>query len=133
MDTIVIEHRYSESEPGEINATLVDASQTAIPGSDVSSVLLTIWDVDSIGPAGSPTNGIINDRLDVDVLASNEIAIGEDGAYTLRFSPADHQIANPRKQVERHWVKLQFAYTTLPASFDGIVISRFEVWVDNLP
>jgi hypothetical protein len=123
--------RVNEGSTGQLTGTLVDATGTAVPITDVSMVLLSMIDLDSADLTVSPVQGILNDRLQADVTA--DIAIDADGRFTWVLQPEDNIIVNPRRQVERHRAIFTFFYGAVGSpAVSALARVECEIEVQNL-
>lgn len=105
-------YRVQEGSSLAIGGTVVDGSGTAVPGAQVSSATLTLYDVETLKPT-SPVDAVINSRDAVDLLAlsPNEIEISALGVFEIMLQAADNVIVTPRKQAERHRARVVFTFS----------------------
>lgn len=123
--------RRNELSTDVIQGVLKDSSLVVVPGSTVTACELTLWDVEAGPPVPtSPADRVINDRYAVDMIGTGEMTIDEAGAWTWFVDAADNQIVNPRRQIERHRVRLHFMWSADAVAAD--VYEHFEIEVVNL-
>lgn len=125
--------RVNEGSTGLLTGTLVDASGVAVPQADVSQILLSLFDLDSVDLTVSPTQGILNGRLQVDI--TDEVVVdATTGAFTWVLQPDDNVILNARRQVERHraLVTVSYGATGSPPGLPAQALVECEIEVLNL-
>lgn len=122
--------RCRELSSDRITGTLKDSTGAVVPGSAVTSCVLTLWDLESVDQTSSPAQGIINSRVAFDMLDSEEVTIGEAGLFVWYVAPEDNVIVNPRRQMERHRATLHFEWTG--EVFDGDINVEIEIEVENM-
>lgn len=105
--------RANELSSLTITATIVDSTQTAVPLSDISSATITLYDLETYQPTGSPIVGIINNRDAQDILNTNNVTIhATSGLLTWAVQPDDNPIVTPIRQIERHRAELHVVFTS---------------------
>ncbi len=120
--------RTNERSSRTVTFTLLDNLNVVVPLTGIDTASLTLYDMGTYVPAGSPVVGIINDRNDQDVKNTNNVTIhATSGLVTWLMQPADNIIVTVRRQIERHRAEFRFV-TTTGAELDY----QFEVEVVNL-
>lgn len=128
----LIRERFTEGSSGFIRAQLVDQAGEPVEVSSLVSATLTLWDMETGSANVSPTEGIINNRDDQDILGSgspsgdHNVTYEADGYFRWDLQPEDNVIVNPRRQVERHRALFIFAWS------GGQVPYEVEIEVVNL-
>jgi hypothetical protein len=118
--------RFNEGSSGVIEFDLEDEAGDPVPDSELDMATLTLWDLETGDLDGSPRVGIINGRDEQDINNVNHVAIDSDGHLVFTLQPEDNIIVTPRRQVERHLAKFEFAWAT------GHFTYLCEIDVDNL-
>lgn len=108
--------------------TLTDESGAVIPLANLSTAQLTLYDLETRDPAGSPATGVINSRDLQDVKNANNVTIhATNGTVTWSMQPADNPIVTDRRQVEIHRAEFRFVTT------GGAEVNRhYQIEVRNL-
>ena len=120
--------RANEQSSRTVTFTLLDNASLPVLFADVATAQLTLFDMDTYVPGGSPVTGIINTRDAQNVLNTNDVTIAAtSGLVTWSMQPEDNLIVTVRKQIERHRAEFRFV-TTSGAELDY----QFEVEVVNL-
>lgn len=132
MSRIPITQRYTEGEPGQITGTMLKPDGSVLPASEVRSVLLRVYDIETARGAGSPDVSVINGRDDEEVLGGLNFDMSESGVFTVYLDAADMAVVNSRRQVERHGVRLTVVYDVGSPEADGTLIQEFEIQVESL-
>ncbi len=85
----------NEGKSHQYTATLQDAAEVAIPSADLTTLTLTLYDVD--------TGDIINSRNAQDVLNTNNVTVhATSGLLTWILQPLDNVIVTSASHVEGH-------------------------------
>lgn len=117
--------RVNERSTKIIEFDILDENGDGVPAASLTDAELTLVDLDTFVPA-SPDTGVINSRLDQDVLNANNVTISSAGHVTWTMQAADNVVINTRRQVERHLAKFYFAWS------GGQFRYEFEIDVLNL-
>lgn len=80
----------NERQTASYTATFKDENDTTVPGGDLETLTLTLFDAD--------TGKILNSRQEQDVLNDNDVVINESGGLEWTVDPEDVRIVNPRTQ-----------------------------------
>lgn len=105
--------RFSERSSAQIAFDIKDANGAAVPASALSSAQLTLFDMDTYsGKASSPSEGIINNRLNQDVLNASNVTIDSNGHVVWSVQADDNVIVTSRRQIERHRAMFQFVWAS---------------------
>lgn len=119
--------RVNEGAGQQLTGSILDAAGAAVSAASITSARLTLYDVETYEPDGSPVAGIINARNAVELLAESPVGITlSDGAFAFTLEPADNIIVTPRRQVERHRAEFVFEYPS------GSSTMAIEIEVINL-
>jgi len=102
--------RVNQDSSGVIAGTVVDGAGAAVAGSRLTSVLFTLFDVETHNPDTSPVEGIINHHVGEEVLGASPSVVDEAGAYTIPLEPEDNPVLTPRRAIERHRAVLLFIW-----------------------
>jgi len=119
--TVLPEPVY-EGSTRKIQATLQDASGTAVPASSLASLTLTLFDV-ALG-------SIINSRNAQDVLNKNDVAVDGNGLLTWSMRTADNVIVDATLAAgayETHRAMFIWTYTSGGTTETTIHIIEFRV------
>jgi len=109
-----------------VTFTLVDNAGVVVPLTDIAQATLTLFDLETYDPIGSPLRGIINTRDDQNVKNANDVTIhATSGLVTWEMQGDDNPINIRRRQIERHRAEFRFV-TTSGAILDADAI-EFEV------
>jgi len=102
----------NEQSSRTVTFTLKDNTGTVIPLASIDTAQLTLYDMGTYVPAGSPGVGIINDRNLQDIKNDNNVTIhATSGLVTWSIQPEDNVIVTLRRQVERHRAEFRFVLT----------------------
>jgi hypothetical protein len=116
----------SEGSTRDVTFTLYDSAGVVVPLASITSAFLTLWDVDTYEPGGSPTVGIINGRESQNVKNANNVTIhSTSGLVTWTMQAADNPIVTARRQVERHRAKFRFVVGSAELNY------KFRIEVRN--
>jgi hypothetical protein len=108
--------RVNEGAEKAITVPLVGPDGVSVSFADLTAATVTLYDLDTYVPT-SPTDGIINSRVDQDILSSSPAELTEaDGGATFVLQPDDNIIVTERRQIERH--RAIFAFETDTAQFN---------------
>lgn len=119
--------RVNELSSFTITATILDQASQPVPLSDITVATLTLFDLETYNPSGSPIVGIINSRDAQDVLNANNVTIhATSGLLTWVMQPADNPIVTTRRQIERHRAELHVEFVS------GEFNAEWEIEVLNL-
>lgn len=114
----------------QANYPLTDSFGDIVPGSTVTLITVTLWDLDTGDLSTSPMTGIINSRYQQDITA--EVVMDELGNFRWTMAAEDNVIVTNRRQVERHRCTLHFEWTMASPEVDGETNVEFEIDVENL-
>jgi len=119
--------RANEASSKTVTFTIQNQDGTAVPLAELVAATLTLYDLETYVPNGSPVVGIINSRDDQDVLNANDVTIhATSGLLTWVMAPEDNVIVTAKRQMERH--RAEFHLVSVGGSFDF----EFEIEVVNL-
>lgn len=106
--------RVNQDSSGQITGTVLDAAGLAVAGSRVTSVLVTLWDLETYNADASPIAGIINGHQSEEVFAVSPsvLTIDEAGAFVWPLEPADNPIVTANQPIERHRAAFVFVFDT---------------------
>lgn len=107
-----------EKASAQYTATLKDQNTTPIPGGNLTSLTLTLYDV--------TTGTILNSRNAQDVLNKNNVTVDGNGLLTWLVQPADTAIVDPSRLGETHCALWTFVYNGWTGRH------RVEMYVRNL-
>lgn len=93
-----------ELTSGQYTAVLTDEEGVAIDGTILTTMVLTLYNLDS-------DLTIINSRNDQDVLNTNGVTIDASGNLTWTISPADNAIVNSAAAAERHVALFEYTWS----------------------
>lgn len=118
----------NEGSSKTVTFTLNDNAGLAVPLANISTAILTLYDVETYEPGVSPTVGIINGREEQDVKNANNVTIhATSGLVTWAMQDEDNPIVTIRRQVERHRALFRFEVST-----GARLEYEFEIEVKNL-
>ncbi len=101
--------RVNEGSSLTVTFTLKDNAGVVIPLSSLTTAELTLFDLLTYVPTGSPIIGIINDRHNQDVKNANNVTVhSTSGLVTWAVQPDDTIIVTSRRQLERHRARFRF-------------------------
>lgn len=129
---LIVRESYNRESTAKFKAQIVDQDDNPVDPDDLTAATLTLWDVETRNPNGSPAEGIINDRHEQDILGAgsplgdNNVEYLDDGYFQWNLQPEDNIIVNSKRQVERHWAIFTFAWV------GGQFIVRAEIEVANV-
>ncbi len=104
--------RVNEQSSKTVSFTLKDNTGTVIPLTAISTATLTLYDMGTYVPNGSPVVGIINGRDAQNVKNANNVTLhATSGLVTWSMQPADNEIVTSRRQIERHRAEFRFVLT----------------------
>lgn len=86
--------QMNERTSGVYTATIVDAAQQPVPGSNLEQLTLTLYDL--------VTKAVINSRNAQNVLNTNGVTVDGNGLLTWTIAPADNPIITAGKLLEAH-------------------------------
>ena len=86
------------------SATIRDAAGVAVPGTSLTTLLLTFYNADTMAGA------IVNSRDHQSVLNVNNVAVDGAGRLVWTMQPADLVIQNARRAYERHEALFEWTY-----------------------
>lgn len=84
-------------------ATIKDEAGTAIPGSALTALTLTLYSVHS--------GTIVNSRNDQNVLNANGVTVDEAGLLTWIMDPLDNQVLDTAFAYERHRALFEWTWS----------------------
>jgi hypothetical protein len=99
-DTTTISTAIAERTTRILSGTLLDETNTPIPGSSLTTATFTLYDLESLR--------VINSRTDVDIKAN----INGSGALSLELLPADNIIVRQPRPQEVHVALIEFTYSS---------------------
>ncbi len=110
--------RVNEGSSRTVSFTLKDGTGTAVPLSSLTTAQLTLYDVQTYVPAGSPVVGILNGRSAQDVINTNDVTVhATSGLVTWAMQPEDNVIVTSRRQVERHRARFRFVVSGVELNY----------------
>lgn len=123
--------RFNEDSTAGVEFDIVDETGTGVATASLTAAQLTLFDVDTYVPNGSPIVGIINSRDAQSILNAHNVTIVDQGSpgaahVTWQVQPEDNIIVTARRQVERH--RAMFRFTWVNGAFDY----EIEIEVVNL-
>jgi hypothetical protein len=87
-------YSVTERTSAEYTCTLQDEDSTAVPGSTLTALTLSLIDV--------ATGTVLNSRTAQNVLNANNVTVSELGVLVWALQPADNAIIDSRRATERH-------------------------------
>ncbi len=101
--------RVNEGSSKTISFILKDSSGAVVPLASLGTAELTLYDLQTYVPSGSPVVGILNDRNAQDVKNANNVTVhATTGLVTWAMQSEDNVIVTSRRQVERHRARFRF-------------------------
>lgn len=114
--------QFLERTSGLVTAVIVgNDGVTAIPGSTLTGLLLTLYAV-----RGNGTEEILNGRNQQNVLNANNATVDETGLFSWVVQPADTTIVETILRFERHLALLEWTWA------NGSGKEEFIINVENL-
>jgi hypothetical protein len=110
--------RIQKSTTARYTATLKDELGAVVPGSTLTALTLTVYDVD--------TSQILNARDAQDALNTNGVSVDEQGNLVWTIAPADTAIITASKSSERHRAVFAFSWGNGKRAWH-----RVDLQVDN--
>jgi hypothetical protein len=112
-----------ESSTARLTAIIEDETATAIPAASLQTLTLMLYDQTTQLASPGSTTAIINSRNRQNVLNINGCTIDSSGNLEMILTPADNQIVNSLKDLERHVALFEFTYAAgLKAGKEQILI-----------
>lgn len=108
-----------EKSTVKYTATIKDETGAAIPAANLSSLVLTLWNM------SDPLKAVINSRSAQNVLNANNVTVDSNGLVTWTMQPADNAIQITTNRVERH--RALFVFTWASGAKQGAHEVDFDV------
>lgn len=108
----------NQDSTARYTATITDENGDAIPSADLTSVKLTLKNMDD--------GAIINSRNLQDVLNANDVTIDADGLLTWDMTPDDNPLIDNSRKKERHRAIFTFVFGAKQGSHE------FEIFVNAI-
>ncbi len=129
--------RVNEHSSRTVTFTLLDQAGVAVPLTDINLAALTLYDMESYVPGGSPVAGILNARDAQNILNAHNVTIhATSGLITWAMQPDDNGdpdgltakqlIDRHRRQIWRHRAEFRFVCGTVELDY------QCEIEVVNL-
>jgi len=113
------QRRLDEKTIAKYKATITDEDQAAIASSSLSTLTLTLYDVE--------TGTIINSRNGQNILNANNVIIDSDGLLTWTIQAADNEIVGTRRragQYEKHVALFEYTWSSKASKHELILEIR---------
>ena len=113
------QRRLDEKTLASYSATIRDAAGAVIPTANITTLTLTLYDVE--------TGTIINSRNAQNVHNTNNVTVTSGGVLTWEIQPADNAIIGTRRragQYEKHVALFEYSWSS------GSKASKHEVILD---
>lgn len=110
------QRKLDEKTLAKYTATVKDEAGAAIAAASLTTLTLTLYDVDTLT--------IINSRTAQNVLNTNNVTVDSDGLLTWLIQPADNAIVGTRRranQYEKHVALFEYTWSS------GTKASKHEV------